>query len=37
VDVEDLGIRTLKNVPQPMRVYRIDSTDPLMKPTAPSH
>jgi class 3 adenylate cyclase len=26
LEVEDLGLRTLKNVPQPMRVFRIDAT-----------
>ena len=25
VQAEDLGFRTLKNVPQPMRVYRLDT------------
>lgn len=26
LELEDLGLRTLKNVPQPMRVFRIDTT-----------
>jgi adenylate cyclase len=35
LDVEDLGFRTLKNVPQPMRVYRIDTTARALDPAVP--
>jgi class 3 adenylate cyclase len=32
LEVEDLGLRPLKNVPQPMRVYRIDMTARALDP-----
>ena len=35
VEVEDLGFRPLKNVPQPMRVYRIDMTTRALDPAVP--
>jgi class 3 adenylate cyclase len=37
LDVEDLGLRTLKNVQQPMRVYRIDMTTQNARPAATPH
>jgi class 3 adenylate cyclase len=35
LQAEDLGHRTLKNVPHPMRVYRIDTTAPALDPAIP--